>query len=79
MVAILEIIKTMACNITSGDDPLSKLCDLWKLHGQRVRSINIHLEVDNVARITIVRYMDTEEAEQINAIMQEYVLWKEVK
>jgi hypothetical protein len=75
MVSILEINNKDMAIITTSNGPLAKLCELWGLNGQKVKKITIELEWNDVAKVTVVHYMTTDQAEGLlTEVAKKYTL-----
>lgn len=64
----------MASNLFNGTDLLGEFCKAFKLEGAHIRSLDIHVEVDDVVRIKVTHFMDREQEHKLVQAFEYYTL-----
>jgi len=64
----------MASNLFNGTDLMGEWCELFGIEGMHIRSMTIKIDIDDVVRIEVTHFMDTEQREKLMRSMRHYKL-----
>jgi len=58
----------------AGQDLMQEFCNIFQIDGMHIRSMRIDIELDDVVRIEVTHFMDTEQQERLVSALRHYKL-----